>query len=71
MTTFTPGGHGFGESEGLAMGGVPHQPDMGEGAGMSMGGMFYLNNYWMRILYTYTEVCSIRIITGCVYSTVY
>ena len=37
MTTFTRGGHGYGEEEGLAQMGAPHQAGYDEGARMSHG----------------------------------
>ena len=38
MTTFTRGGHGFGEEEGLTQMGAPQHAGFGDGAHMVAGG---------------------------------
>ena len=38
VTTFTQGGHGYGQEESLALHGAPQHPDMAGGDGMHMGG---------------------------------
>ncbi len=39
VTTFTQGGHGYGEEDSMALQGVPQHPDMAGGDGMHMGGV--------------------------------
>ncbi len=39
VTTFTQGGHGYGEEDSMALHGAPQHPDMAGGDGMHMGGV--------------------------------
>ena len=46
VTTFTQGGHGYGEEDSMALQGVPQHPDMAGGDGMHMGGVCVLCVVW-------------------------